>query len=125
MRRCWPLSGAPNAVRLQWKTDQARGRFRKDLRLDLGGVRPRPDIVFTRRKVAVYVDGCWHACPEHSSAPRNNAGYWGPKLRGNVERDKRYDLALEAHGWRVVRAWEHEPVEAIVDKVEAAVVESA
>lgn len=96
-------------------------RFRKDLRLDLGNVRPRPDIVFTRRKVAVFIDGCfWHACPEHSAPPRNNTGYWGPKLQGNVDRDRRYDHALEASGWRVVRAWEHEPVEEIVAKVETA-----
>jgi DNA mismatch endonuclease, patch repair protein len=40
----------------------ARGyRFRKDLMLKVGGVRIRPDVVFTRRKVAIFVDGClWH-----------------------------------------------------------------
>jgi DNA mismatch endonuclease, patch repair protein len=83
-------------------------RFRKDFRLDVGGLRPRPDVVFTRHKVAVFIDGCfWHACPEHSASPRNNTAYWGPKLRGNVERDRRYDQALESAGWITIRAWEH------------------
>ena len=58
-------------------------RYRKDLRLDLdGGARVRPDIVFTARRVAVFVDGCfWHCCPEHGSKPAVNTGYWNPKLR--------------------------------------------
>ena len=57
-------------------------RYRKDYRLDLdGGRRVRPDIAFTARKVAIFVDGCfWHACPEHGSKPRANEWYWGPKL---------------------------------------------
>jgi DNA mismatch endonuclease, patch repair protein len=96
-------------------------RFRKDLRLRLDGINPRPDIVFTRRKVAVFIDGCfWHACPEHSSPPKNNQGYWGPKLQTNVERDRRYDTALRNADWLVVRVWEHEDVESVVVKVEEA-----
>lgn len=98
-------------------------RFRKDLRLDLGTVKPRPDIVFTRWKVAVFIDGCfWHACPEHSAPPRNNTGYWGPKLDGNVARDRRYDAALEGAGWIVVRAWEHEETSVTVERIEAALI---
>jgi DNA mismatch endonuclease (patch repair protein) len=94
-------------------------RFRKDLRLDLGGaVRPRPDIVFTRARVAVFVDGCfWHQCPEHSRAPRQNAGYWSPKLARNVERDRSNDEALHAAGWTVVRLWEHVRIAEAVDRV--------
>ena len=71
-------------------------RYRKDLRLDLdGGARVRPDIVFTARKLAVFVDGCfWHACPEHGSKPKNNEWYWSPKLARNVERDRAADAAL-------------------------------
>lgn len=84
-------------------------RFRKDLRLDLGEVKPRPDIVFTRARLAVFIDGCfWHACPDHSKPPSVNRAYWGPKLERNVERDRRYDAALMAAGWSVVRIWEHE-----------------
>lgn len=103
-------------------------RYRKDLRLDLGEVpagtgraRVRPDIVFTARKVAVFVDGCfWHACPEHGRQPTVNEWYWTPKLRRNVERDRAADTALTAAGWRVVRLWEHVSLAAAVETVVAA-----
>jgi DNA mismatch endonuclease (patch repair protein) len=96
-------------------------RYRKDYRLDLDGARVRPDIAFTARRVAVFVDGCfWHVCPEHGTKPANNTWYWGPKLTRNVERDRAADAALAAAGWRVVRVWEHEPLEAAVAAVVAA-----
>jgi DNA mismatch endonuclease (patch repair protein) len=87
-------------------------RFRKDYRLDLAaGARVRPDIAFTARRVAVFVDGCfWHACPEHGRNPAVNEWYWAPKLRRTVERDRAADAALAAAGWRVVRIWEHVPL---------------
>lgn len=84
-------------------------RFRKDFRIDLDGVRVRPDIVFTRQKVAVFVDGCfWHVCPIHGRYPTVHEWYWTPKLRRNVERDRIADRALIEAGWAVVRVWEHE-----------------
>jgi len=94
-------------------------RYRKDYRLDLdGGRRVRPDIAFTARKVAVFVDGCfWHACPEHGSKPRANEWYWGPKLIKNVERDRINDAALILAGWTVVRLWEHVPLDEAVSTV--------
>ncbi len=97
-------------------------RYRKDYRLDLnGGRRVRPDIVFTARRVAVFVDGCfWHSCPQHGSKPAVNVGYWDPKLRRNVERDRAADTALAAAGWEVVRIWEHEPTGDAVAAVLAA-----
>lgn len=86
-------------------------RFRKDLRLDLGHVKARPDVVFTRAKVAVFVDGCyWHSCPEHGTQPKTNVEFWTTKLARNVERDREQDRALEGAGWVVVRIWEHVPV---------------
>lgn len=86
-------------------------RYRKDFRLDLPLRRVRPDIAFTSRRVAVFVDGCfWHACPEHGSAPKSNQWYWSPKLAKNVERDRAADAALEQAGWTVVRLWEHVPL---------------
>ncbi|HWG03139.1 MAG TPA: very short patch repair endonuclease [Trebonia sp.] len=96
-------------------------RYRKDYRLDLPLRRVRPDIAFTSRKVAVFVDGCfWHACPEHGSKPKNNEWYWSPKLAKNVERDRAVDAALADAGWTVVRLWEHVPVAQAVDAVVAA-----
>ena len=87
-------------------------RYRKDYRLDLdSGRRVRPDIVFTARKVAVFVDGCfWHACPEHGRKPKSNEWYWSPKLAKNVERDRAADEALAQAGWTVIRLWEHTPL---------------
>ena len=90
----------------------ARGyRYRKDFRLDLPLRRVRPDIAFTRRKVAVFIDGCfWHACPAHGTKPKSNEWYWSPKLARNVERDRAADQALVQAGWTVVRLWEHTPL---------------
>ena len=97
-------------------------RFRKDYRLDLDGVRFRPDIVVTRAKVAVFVDGCfWHSCPAHGTRPSSNADYWLPKLERNVERDREQDAALAVHGWQSVRIWEHEPPREAAERVRAIV----
>src|SRR5688500_71920 len=69
----------------------ARGlRYRCDYRLKFDGGAVRPDIVFTRVKVAVFVDGCfWHSCPVHGHSPRQNTQYWAPKLASNRARDLR------------------------------------
>lgn len=97
-------------------------RFRKDHLLRVGGARVRPDLVFTRAKVAVFVDGCfWHRCPEHSTTPNRNLEYWLPKLEANKERDRRVDAALAGEDWRVVRVWEHEPVGEAASRVAGAV----
>jgi len=102
-------------------------RYRKDYRLDLdAGRRVRPDIAFTARKVAIFVDGCfWHACPEHGSKPRENEWYWGPKLLRNVERDRANDTALAVAGWTVIRLWEHVPLDEAVTTVVAALAAAA
>jgi DNA mismatch endonuclease (patch repair protein) len=97
----------------------ARGlRFRKSYR-PLPG---RPDVVFTRARVAIFVDGCfWHRCPEHATAPKNNAAWWAAKLEANVARDRRQAQQLVDMGWTVVRVWEHEAVDDACDRIEATV----
>jgi DNA mismatch endonuclease (patch repair protein) len=93
-------------------------RFRKDLPLRLPSRVVRPDIVFTRSRVVIFVDGCfWHACPIHGNQPRANTDYWGPKLARNVARDRVVDESLKAAGWRVVRSWEHEEPSEVADRV--------
>lgn len=88
-------------------------------RAPLPGLRRRADLVFPRRRVAVYVDGCfWHRCPQHATFPKNNARWWSDKLAGNVARDRDTDARLVAAGWRVVRVWEHECVTAAADRVQ-------
>jgi DNA mismatch endonuclease (patch repair protein) len=47
-----------------------------------------------------------------------NTDYWRPKLARNVARDRAVDSALQAAGWRVLRAWEHEPPASVADRVE-------
>lgn len=97
-------------------------RFRVDHRLDLPGGRVRPDIAFTRRRVAVFVDGCFfHACPVHGTRVAiKNSNYWLPKLEGNVARDRRADALLRDAGWNVVRIWEHMPLDQAVAAVRCA-----
>ena len=94
-------------------------RFRKDyaIRLPSGKV-VHSDIAFTKRKVAVFVDGCfWHCCPDHGTIPKSNQSYWVPKLRQNVDRDKGIDRELPAAGWEVLRFWEHVGPEVAVAEV--------
>ncbi len=87
----------------------------------LAGLRRRADVVFTRQRVAVFVDGCfWHSCPQHSTAPKANASWWATKLEGNRTRDAETNRLLEDAGWIVLRFWEHEdPDSAAASVVEA------
>jgi DNA mismatch endonuclease, patch repair protein len=88
-------------------------RFRIDVRLE-PDLRVRGDIVWRRRKVVVFIDGCfWHRCPVHRTEPKNNAEWWDAKLTANVARDRRTDAVLRERGWTVLRYWEHEAPEDI------------
>ena len=83
--------------------------------------RRRADIVFTRAKVAVFVDGCfWHACPEHCVIPKANREWWLWKFDVNRQRDADTNRTLAQLGWKVVRIWEHEPTDVAADTVEVA-----
>lgn len=83
-------------------------RYRVDS-APLPQLRYRADIVFSRARVAVFIDGCyWHMCPEHFSMPKANLDYWQPKLERNVSRDREVDNHLQREGWTVLRFWEHE-----------------
>ncbi|PZE28498.1 very short patch repair endonuclease [Curtobacterium sp. MCLR17_042] len=96
-------------------------RFRVDYRL-APPQRTRADVVFTRARVALFVDGCfWHGCPVHATTPKSNAAYWLPKLQANRDRDVATTALLIEQGWTVLRFWEHEPVSAVADAVEDAV----
>lgn len=69
----------------------------------------RPDIAFTKVKVAVFIDGCfWHRCPLHGVMPKSNVDFWKRKLMGNVKRDRKNDALLQGEGWYVLRLWEHQ-----------------
>ena len=103
------------------KALHARGlRYRVDVAAERD-VRSRPDVVFRRSRVAVFVDGCfWHGCPEHGTMPAANRDYWAAKLARNAERDARVDALLAARGWTVVRVWEHEEPDEAARRIESA-----
>ena len=97
-------------------------RYRVDYPALASDRRRRADIVFTRRRIAVFIDGCfWHGCPQHFVAPKVNADYWGPKIARNRERDLDTTWRLEADGWQVLRFWEHERPSQVAERIEAVV----
>lgn len=71
----------------------------------------RPDLIFPKHRLAVFVHGCfWHRhedCP-FSHIPKTRTAYWADKFERNVARDKRNREALQDLGWRVVVVWECE-----------------
>lgn len=68
----------------------------------------RPDFVFDRERLAVFVDGCfWHGCRRHLRMPQSNREYWQRKIARNVARDRTSKLLLKKAGWRILRLWEH------------------
>ncbi|WP_457071095.1 very short patch repair endonuclease [Hymenobacter sp. UYAg731] len=74
-------------------------------RKDLPG---KPDLIFTAKKLVVFVHGCyWHSCPICAIArPKHNETYWNEKLAGNSSRDARNAQRLAELGWRVHTVWE-------------------
>ena len=69
----------------------------------------KPDIVFPKKKIAVFIDGCfWHKCHECFVKPETNRGFWNKKIDSNVKRDRIVNLELKEKGWKVIRIWEHE-----------------
>lgn len=80
-------------------------------RLHRGDLPGRPDMVFPKRRIAVFVHGCfWHRHPgcAKASTPKSNVAFWEEKFTRNVERDRRAYGALEADGWTVLTVWECE-----------------
>ncbi|MFI5648363.1 very short patch repair endonuclease [Kitasatospora sp. NPDC051705] len=81
-------------------------------------LRRTADVVFTKAKVAVFVDGCyWHFCPEHRSVPATNRDFWVEKLEKNRARDAETVRLLQEQGWTVLRFWEHVSAEEAAHEV--------
>lgn len=73
------------------------------------GLPGRPDFVFRRAKLAVFVHGCfWHLCPRHYKAPAPDRVDWARKMDRNRRRDVRVRRQLRRMGWRTMVVWEHE-----------------
>lgn len=75
-----------------------------------GSVKGKPDVVFPRERLAVFIDGCfWHGCPKcKKPLPQTNMHYWMQKIEKNVQRFRTISRLLRVEGWHVVRIWEHE-----------------
>ncbi|MFG2782424.1 very short patch repair endonuclease [Streptomyces prunicolor] len=78
------------------------------------------DIVFSKAKIAIFMDGCfWHGCPEHATQPKSNAEWWRAKLDKNMARDAETTEHLLAEGWTVLRFWEHETADGVAQQIAA------
>ncbi len=75
------------------------------------GLPGAPDIVFPKKKLAIFVDGCfWHGCAHctRNLRPQSNKKYWEKKIAGNMRRDQKQNRELKKHGWEIARIWEHD-----------------
>lgn len=69
----------------------------------------RPDFIFNKEKIALFIDGCfWHGCRWHGSLPESNRKFWREKIYINKKRDQLVNRKLRNIGWIVFRIWEHE-----------------
>ena len=70
----------------------------------------KPDIVFTKKKIAIFIHGCyWHGhdCgSRYAHTSQSNRAYWGPKIERTKQRDQEHIQELKALGWKVVVLWE-------------------
>lgn len=100
-------------------------RYRVNYR-PVPGFRRTADIVFTRQRIAVLIDGCfWHACPDHyRPATGSRSRFWADKIEGNQRRDRESSETFSAAGWLVLRFWEHEDPVAVADRISSAVHEA-
>jgi len=100
-------------------------RFRVGIR-PVPSVRRTADLVFTRQRLAVFVDGCfWHGCPDHATRPLANRAFWSAKLEQNRKRDHETEELLRDAGWTVLRVWEHEPADSAALRIRDALASRA
>lgn len=93
-------------------------KLRKELRrigekeyvLHAKSVPGRPDIVYQKQKLAVFVHGCfWHHCPKcYPQLPATHRNFWRKKFLRNRERDQQKTKELKKSKWKVLVIWEHE-----------------
>lgn len=82
----------------------------------------KPDIVFVRKKIAIFIDGCfWHKCPVCFREPATRKDFWMKKIQSNVMRDEKINTQLVEQGWHVIRIWEHQ-IRKEPEKVTASVI---
>jgi DNA mismatch endonuclease, patch repair protein len=79
-------------------------------RLNYKKLQGKPDVVFIRKRVAIFINGCfWHRCPNcNFPMPKSNTTFWKDKFEKNIQRDKIKNEILQELGWKVVTIWECE-----------------
>ena len=83
----------------------------------------KPDIVFVKKKIAVFIDGCfWHKCPVCFQEPETRKEFWTKKIHSNIERDKKVNEQLREDDWTIIRIWEHD-VRKTPDKIIEKIIE--
>lgn len=119
-RRSWNMSrikGRNTRPELKLRKNLFQKGSRYRLNYKLFG---KPDIVFKKAKIAVFVQGCFwhqHGCKD-TYRPKSNIDFWNQKLDRNIERDKIVKKTLEAEGWKVIYIWECEINKNIENTVE-------
>lgn len=110
-------SGTDCELRVRKALHKAGLRYRVNI-IPEKSLRTRADIVFPRKRIAIFIDGCfWHSCPIHGTLPTKNQSWWTAKLNANRERDERATNLLRDLGWIVLRFWSHENVGSVVETV--------
>jgi DNA mismatch endonuclease (patch repair protein) len=67
----------------------------------------RPDFIFRRKKVAVFVDSdFWHGRRTRCIMPKSNTEFWKNKIKRNRRRDREVNRELRKEGWTIIRLWE-------------------
>ncbi len=108
-----------------------RSLYRRGLRYRVnypvpGSRRRTMDIAFPRRRIAVFIDGCyWHGCPLHFRSPQTNTEFWLHKISRNRDRDSDTNSRLREAGWVVMRFWEHQESDQAARAIFAAVMNHA
>jgi len=110
-------SGTHSEIQLAREFRRLHVTFKTNVQI-IPGKRIRPDFIFPKQRVAIFLDGCfWHACPDHGSLPKANRVWWKNKLTRNQERDVASIRVLRARGWVARRFWTHETPQDVATKV--------
>lgn len=105
----------------EWVLRSALHRLGFRYRLHAKDLPGRPDLVFPRYRVAIFIHGCfWHRHPgcKDASSPKTNQLFWERKFCDNIRRDREVAEALTKEGWEVVVVWECELLQDTLPTIE-------
>jgi len=106
-----------NMSQIRARNTRPEVKFRKLLskagfgnyRVNYNSLYGKPDIVFVKNHVVIFVDGCfWHRCHVCFTRPKTRSKFWMEKIRENLRRDRKVNKELKRKCWSVIRIWEHD-----------------